>query len=327
MSKEIFFVFKEDQNSMKSKIKERNNPDCILLKNEDLLLKSQIAQINGINMPKKIINSDNSNLPTKQTYEENNIIFNEPKNKFFIKDEVKEKKEEKKEEKEDENEEENEEEKEEEVKEIINQEEGKKKKCGRKKTRDGEEGIHDKYADDNLRRKVKHIVLKEILEFINKKIYEKYNGNIGKGLAMKKLHIINQKQKAISDIIYNKNFLHKKLGEIFSADISSRFTSFLKCHNKIVIENLLNEDNVEIRQYFTNLFNLTFLDSLNHFTGKKIFEELLGLPNYKEVIPQYEPNPQSDYKTCLEFYIFYYELIINGKKARKPRKEKNDDNE
>ena len=132
MSKEIFFVFKEDQNSMKSKIKERNNPDCILLKNEDLLLKSQIAQINGINMPKKIINSDNSNLPTKQTYEENNIIFNEPKNKFFIKDEVKEKKEEKKEEKEDENEEENEEEKEEEVKEIIIQEEeGKKKKCGR----------------------------------------------------------------------------------------------------------------------------------------------------------------------------------------------------
>ena len=323
MSKELFFVFKEDQNSMKSKIKERN-PDFILLKNEDLLLKNQIAQINGINMPKKIINSDNSNLPTKQTFEENNIIFNTPINKFLIKDEVKENEEEKKEEKEDENEEE----KEEEVKEImIEEEEGKKKKCGRKRTRDGEEGMHDKYADDNLRRKVKHIVLKELLEFINKKIYEKYNGNIGKGLAMKKLHIINQKQKANSDIIYNKNFLHKKLGDIFSADISSRFTSFLKCHNKIVIENLLNEENVKIRQYFTNLFNLTFLDSLNHFIGKKIFEELLGLPNYKEIIPQYEPNPQSDYKTCLEFYLFYYELIINSKKARKPRKEKNNDNE
>ena len=55
MSKEIFFVLKEDQNSMKSKIKERNNPDSILLKNEDLLLKSQIAQINGINMPKKLL--------------------------------------------------------------------------------------------------------------------------------------------------------------------------------------------------------------------------------------------------------------------------------
>ena len=44
---------------------------------------------------------------------------------------------------------------------------------GRKRGRAGTKGDHNKYSDDNLIRKVKHLTLKKLLEFINKKIEEK----------------------------------------------------------------------------------------------------------------------------------------------------------
>ena len=67
-----------------------------------------------------------------------------------------------------------------------------KKKRGRAYTT----GEHNKFSDDNLRRKVKHIILKNLMDFINDKIYYFYQGNIGKGILIKnkkqmlRLHLI-----------------------------------------------------------------------------------------------------------------------------------------
>ena len=44
---------------------------------------------------------------------------------------------------------------------------------------------HTKYCYDNLKRECKHLVIENIIKFINKKIYEAYEGNIGNGLAKK----------------------------------------------------------------------------------------------------------------------------------------------
>ena len=46
---------------------------------------------------------------------------------------------------------------------------------------------HNKYTFDNLKRICKHLVIESAKDFINKKIYEEYNGEIGEGILKKKL--------------------------------------------------------------------------------------------------------------------------------------------
>ena len=211
--------------------------------------------------------------------------------------------------------------KDEEIKMVeIKQEEKPEKipKFGRKRARSGIEGKHNKFSDDNLRRKCKHIILNEILMFINDKINKIYDGDLGQGILIKKLYTLNHNQKANAVIKYNKEFLYKTLGDIFSENISSRYTNFPKEHNKELIEKLREEKDDDKRIYFNNLFNLSFLESLNHFTGKDNIEELNGLKTIDEVLKQYDND--LDYKTCLDYYLKNFEIIINNKKSRNSKK-------
>ena len=100
---------------------------------------------------------------------------------------------------------------------------------------------HTKYSDDNVRRKCKHLVLKSLLEFINEKIYQMYNGNIENGIFRKELQTMNQSQKSDATINFNKDFIKKKIVDILSEKISGRFTNYFEYHNKILIEKLMNE--------------------------------------------------------------------------------------
>lgn len=59
------------------------------------------------------------------------------------------------------------------------------KKMGRKRKSDSAKGEHNKFSDDNMRRKIKHIVLKSLMEFINNKIKEVFNGKIGYSILKK----------------------------------------------------------------------------------------------------------------------------------------------
>lgn len=296
-----------------SKIKNNSHFFITNQKSEEVLELIQPHLINGMEVPYYTNNIKNSNLPTKQTTEElkNSCVVKEiTKNQSEL---IKEKEENEGKEKTKDNIENIEKE----IKEIIIQEE--QKKFGRKRIRLGYEGKHNKYADDNLRRKVKHIILEELFEFINNKISVLYNGHIGHGISTKKLLTLNHKPKANTIVKYNQEFLQKTLKDIFSENISSRYTNYLKEHNKILIEKLLNEDDESKRKYFTNLFNLTFLESLEHFRGTEFYEELSGLKGFNEIIEQYDDEP--DYKICLVYYINKFEEIINNKRSRKPRKD------
>ena len=209
---------------------------------------------------------------------------------------------------------------------IVNVEEKpiKKKKCGRKRVRpEDNKGEHNKFADDNVRRKIKHLVLKYALEFINNQIKNKYNGIIGNGIFKKELQTLNQSQKSDATIIFNQNFLTKTLGEIFSANISGRFTNFPPNYNKLVIEKLMNEKDEDKKIYFNNLFNITFIECLRYFRGETYINELEGLKCFneikKDIANKYEEDGE-EYIETLEYYLKNYEGIINNKKARKPRK-------
>ena len=196
----------------------------------------------------------------------------------------------------------------------------KKSRLGRKRSSDKTKGEHDKHSDDNLRRKTKHIVLKCTQIFINKTIEKLYNGNIGNGRFKRQLLTLNKKQKSDATISYNQNFLNKKLGDIFSEEISSKFTNFNKTHNKEVIEALKNEEDENLKTYFRNLFNCTFVQSMKHFRGEEIFQELIGMKSFNEI--KDELNEDEEYIKELEYYINHFEEIIMRKKARVSNKKK-----
>ena len=174
--------------------------------------------------------------------------------------------------------------------------------------------IHNKYSDDNLRRKCKHLVLQNLMKFINDKIKEIY-GHIGYGMKIKKLLIINQEQISNATIKFNKNFLSKKLSEIFSVNISTRYTNFDKEHNKILISELINDKDEIKRNYFKMLFNLTFVDCLRHFNGSKNIQILNDMTLFSQL--DIEDEKDEDYSKLLSFYINNYEKIMERKIEQK----------
>lgn len=196
-------------------------------------------------------------------------------------------------------------------KEKINKKKGRNPKIG---------GKHNKYSDDNLRRKCKHILINELQIFINNKIREIYNDNIGQGIFLKQLLSMNQKQKANANVIFNREFLYKSLKDIFSENISTKYTILPLNYNKILIEQLMNEHDKYKRLYFQNLFNLTFIQCLNHFRGKEIINELIGLTKLEEIKEKY--NFEDVYFNNLIYYFLRYEEIIYNKRIRKSNKNK-----
>ena len=204
-------------------------------------------------------------------------------------------------------------------------EEKEKMKLGKKDKNDKEKKKHTKFCDDNIRKKCKNLVLKYMLEFINKKIYNLYDGDIGQGIFIKKLLIINQSQKSNEKINFNINFLNMKIGQIFSVDITSRINYFPSSHNKELIDNLRNEKNQKIKNYFSKLFDLDFIQCLKHFRDEEHIELLEGLKCLNdikdEIISKCDGNGL-DYYLTLKYYIDNYEKILQRKFSKKANQKK-----
>ena len=196
----------------------------------------------------------------------------------------------------------------------------KKSTLGRKRREDSASGEHNKFSDDNLRRKCKHLVLDSAFNFTNDKIKEKYNGNIGNGRFVKQLLILNHKQKSDASIKFNKEFLHKNLGDIFSEKISSRYTSYNPYHNKCLIKLLTCNEDEDKKNYFSKLFSITFDNCLRHYIGSEKIEELEGMIKFDNIKSKYEND--ADYLKSLDYYIMNYEEIMNSKRIRKEKKKK-----
>ena len=187
-----------------------------------------------------------------------------------------------------------------------------KQKRGRK-VKGSSSGEHNKYSDDNLRRKVKHLVLKNTFDFINDKtssIYQK----VDRGIKSIKLLTIKQDQISNATILFNKKFLNKTIRDIFSVDISTRYTNFLNDHNKNLIDSLLNEEDENKREYFTGLFSLKFIDCLKQFRGSNNYYYLNGMTTFDEIKQEFEDDKY--YLDALTKYVCNYERIIANKKER-----------
>ena len=187
---------------------------------------------------------------------------------------------------------------------------------GRKRKNSNEKGIHNKYSEDNIIRKIKSNLLNILYNFINMFIYEIYEGNIGKGIFKKQLLKMNQRQ--IIDSKNNKVFLNKKLKHIFSDNICEKYTYFPLEFNKNLIEELLNELDGEKRKKLKNLFDLTFLDCLLHFRGDKKIEILQGLESLEDLCQKFKED--KEYLESFRYSVFQFENIILRKKNRMQKK-------
>ena len=199
-----------------------------------------------------------------------------------------------------------------------------KKLIGRKTKRNEGFGEHNKFSDDNLIRKCKHIVLDSVFVFINQKIIENYSNNEDKDfLKTKPLFKNGQNQVEKSKAEYNKLFLNKTLETIFSENISTKYSRYSPTHNKDLIEDLLNDKDEKKRKIFQGIFKLTFLDCLKYFRGSIFLEELSGMNTFYNYCNETNfGNNSKEYEDILKLFINNYEKIVIDKRPRNKRNKK-----
>ena len=129
---------------------------------------------------------------------------------------------------------------------------------------------------------------------------------------------LNKSQKANADAEFNKIFIRKTLKEILSQNITKQINFYEQDHNKKLIETLL----LEQREKFEKLFNLTFIECLEHFIGDKHIEELNGLTLFTELKDQIIKRHLKEgelYYENLSLFLKDFENKINKAKPRKKR--------
>ena len=127
-----------------------------------------------------------------------------------------------------------------------------------------------KYREVCLRRKLKRLVLKYAFKFIKEKIKDKND-------AIKK---IGYAQINNVKIEFEKEFIYKTLGDIFSVPISTKHTTIKEKenYNKNKIDKLKESDfNLK------NIFDVTFILCLNHFMGIENIKVLEGMKTFEEI--------------------------------------------
>lgn len=193
-------------------------------------------------------------------------------------------------------------------------EKNKNKRTGRKSKDSKEKGLHNKYTSDNMIKKCKTVTLKILANLINKKIKEVFHTN------QKRLMKMNQQQIINSHVNYNKLFLYKKLKDIFSENLSSKCKRYPNDYNRKLINELLNQKDKNKKIFFFDIFNLTFLDCIEHFSGSKKIYCLQDLEKLDDVCESL--GEDENYKESFRCYIENFKTIIEKKKPRGKSKPK-----
>ena len=195
-----------------------------------------------------------------------------------------------------------------------------KKAKGRKLKNSKDQGFHNKFTFDNIIRKIKAISMQSFFNFFNNKIKEVYKDSEVKSLwGLKKL---NQSQIKNSNIEYNRLFFEKSLKDIFSDNITTKWKTEERDHNKKLIEKLLNEENKGKKIIFEKILNYKFIDIVKYLRGEREgLDELKGLDfdEYMWKKIKRDENYLKDFKYNME----NIEKLIQNKKPRIKKKYKN----
>ena len=223
---------------------------------------------------------------------------------------------------------------------------------GRKRKNDESIRYHNKYSIDNIMNKIRNVLKKYLIIFVNNILNNLYNCN-QKKLILNKLKfpdktfslIMNLDYKFIANIIRkNKNlkFLKYSIKELLSNDISSKYKNIIiesLQPNKIIIDYLLTDTKnkdifdcifnkltvgnfLDIFLYIKDLTDFFFIKTLD--TDKVILLEksLLRIDHY---LPKLN-NEGNIYFSCFLMLIYNYERYyscLQGRKEKKTKKKSN----
>jgi hypothetical protein len=192
------------------------------------------------------------------------------------------------------------------------------KKQGRKRNNSLIKGNHSKFSPDNMQKKIKSKVLSSTMIFINKKIEKIYQIKSKNNKKKNQLKQIPHDTIKNTNIKFNQQLLNNSLLDIFSVDISTKNKNFKKSFNKDLIQRLINDKNEENKIYFTNLFNIKFVQCIEHIRNSKNYDELNGLLTLDQWKKEYKYD--SDYFYGLSNTINDFEGILQRKRGRKKKK-------
>ena len=182
---------------------------------------------------------------------------------------------------------------------------------------------NNKNEDSNkiLNKKRRILTIDSSFLFINKKIRTIYNNDIGKSIIIKQFLQIHKEKLSHSSVEFDKEFLNKKMKEILSDIISKKYTNYPPNKNKELVEILIN-DKEKGGDYFKELFDLRFVDYLSHINGTQQLDILNGLMKVDEIMTFKDFKIDKDEIPIYELYFKKYESLINEKKSRKSKKDK-----
>jgi hypothetical protein len=191
---------------------------------------------------------------------------------------------------------------------------------------------HDKFASDNIIKKIKTEFFKYIVLFINNIISTKnliYNHKIYKI----DYELINRLNREI-----DLKYLNTTLKDLLSLNVSPKFTKVEPESNKNYIQKILDEKSIDETIKFA--FNMTFRDFIEIFSYKKKIRELLikykvndyniedmynkienNLVGVEDLFNKLAKSDKTDkyYFSNFVFYLYNYEKWFFMKRGRKKK--------
>lgn len=199
---------------------------------------------------------------------------------------------------------------------------------GRKKKVDKSKRSHNKSISDNIIKKIKCYLIKNLLLFVNGLLNNNTELKNKKLLKDLDYRIIDQLNKEI-----DLEMLDMPIKDLLSKDISPKFKTEKKDYNEIMINYILGQyNNYEI---INLVLNMTFREWINIFTLKKKVSEIEGASDkarneIEQLLPKlgnllndiYKKNDEdSSYLSHFIFYLFNYEMWFFNKRERKIKKQ------
>ena len=208
----------------------------------------------------------------------------------------------------------------------------KNKKRGRKKNTtdpsdDNTDSNHDRYSQDNIIKKIKSKIINICRIFLNIILSIETGSNNLERLKKLDYKIINSLKKE-----NELQILGKTLKDLYSSDISSKFTHAPKDANKIYIDNVLSHNPSETTKF---ILGLKFRDWLNIFTYHNDLDKyILTNPDVNfELIKKHfirgsylyneiKKENDTDYSDLFLWHLHNYERYFLEKKERNISKSK-----
>jgi F0F1-type ATP synthase gamma subunit len=104
------------------------------------------------------------------------------------------------------------------------------------------------------------------------------------------------------------------LREIFSNNVSNKYSNYGLDYNRKLIEKIYNE---KIQTKVIDILEMTFLECLEHLRGSKHYEQLEGLENvYEIVINELEKKENDEYMANFKEFVNRFEQYYENKRSR-----------